>query len=72
MNERLLSRLLFGCGLITISLFNLFGLNWAESGFASRALVVVSFVAAVVGLLLDIKHRREDKGQSQQSEASAA
>ena len=61
MNERLLARLLFGFGLLTVGLMNAFGFHWSTSTPLMRVGFVVAMSATVVGLALDVKHRRADK-----------
>lgn len=61
MDERLLARLLFSFGLGSLGLVAFFGSGWAAGGALERAAFATALVAAVVGLLLDVKHRRQDK-----------
>ena len=69
MDERLAARLLFGLGLLPVSLMTgWFGWHWSTSGPILRAVFVVGVVATAAGLALDVKHRREDR----QRDAEAA
>ncbi|WP_412062614.1 hypothetical protein [Rubrivirga sp. IMCC45206] len=61
MNERLLARLLFGLGMLSVSLMLLFDFHWSTSGTLARVSFVGFTSAATMGVALDIKHRREEK-----------
>lgn len=64
MTERLLARLLFAAGMIPLSLLAAFGPSWGDASLVGRAGFVLSVAAAVAGLALDVKHRREDRAAS--------
>jgi len=61
MDERLLARLLSGFGFGALGLVTFFASGWADGAALERAAFAAALVAAVVGLGLDIKHRRQDK-----------
>lgn len=68
MNERLLARLLFGLGILSLSIgAGLFGYNWSTSSPLIRVGLVAATIATVGGFILDIKHRREDKQRDRNS-----
>ena len=72
MNERLLAHVLFVIGMGTMSLMGFFGPRWAEAGPVLRVGFVVGVVATVVALVLDVKHRREDKRPASDAGGGAA
>ncbi len=71
MNERLVARLLIGLGLITMSLMRHLGSDWSSSSLLARAGFIIVTIATVVGLALDIRHRREVKRLARSSGGGA-
>ena len=61
MNERRLAILLFGVGMLTQSLLYFLDFRWSSSGVGSRSMFTAAVAAAIIGLALELKHRREDK-----------